>query len=94
MQQHKLEFKGKISFKRVYYSEDDGQSYDMLFTGINVNRKWKPDATWFGEYANAYVQSTLAGAPNSQASHDAARVLLILVDSFQVLKLLNLLLLR
>jgi hypothetical protein len=30
----------------------------MLFTGINVNRKWKPDATWFWEYANAYVQST------------------------------------
>jgi hypothetical protein len=28
--------------------------YDMLFTGINV-KKMKPDATWFGEYANAYV---------------------------------------
>jgi hypothetical protein len=67
-----------------------GNLYDMLFTGINVNRKWKPDATWFGEYANAYVQSTLAGALISSA-HDAARVLLILVDSFQVLKLLNLL---
>jgi hypothetical protein len=38
----------------------------MLFTGINVNRKWKPDATWFGEYASAYVQSTLAGSPNAQ----------------------------
>jgi outer membrane cobalamin receptor len=74
MQQHKLEFKGKNFFLRGYTtSEDGGQSYDMLFTGINVNRKWKPDATWFGEYANAYVQSTLAGAPNSQAAHDAAR---------------------
>jgi hypothetical protein len=30
----------------------------ICFTGINVNRKWKPDATWFGEYASAYVQST------------------------------------
>jgi hypothetical protein len=28
----------------------------------------KPDATWFGEYASAYVQSTLAGSPNAQAS--------------------------
>jgi outer membrane cobalamin receptor len=74
MQQHKLEFKGKNFFLRGYTtSEDGGQSYDMLFTGINVNRKWKPDATWFGEYANAYVQSTLAGSPNAQASHDAAR---------------------
>jgi hypothetical protein len=25
------------------------------------------------EYASAYVQSTLAGSPNAQASHDAAR---------------------
>jgi hypothetical protein len=44
----------------------------MLFTGINVNRKWKPDATWFGDML-LYVQSTLAGSPNAQASHDAAR---------------------
>lgn len=74
MQQHKIEFKGKNFFLRGYTTtEDGGQSYDMLFTGINVNRKWKADATWFGEYANAYVQSTLAGAPNSQAAHNAAR---------------------
>jgi hypothetical protein len=44
----------------------------MLFTGINVNRKWKPDATWFGEYASAYVQSS-SWFSNAQASHDAAR---------------------
>ncbi|MBU0942653.1 MAG: TonB-dependent receptor [Bacteroidetes bacterium] len=74
MQQHKLEFKGKNFFLRGYTTtEDGGQSYDMLFTGINVNRQWKPDATWFGEYANAYVQATLGGAPNSQAAHNAAR---------------------
>jgi hypothetical protein len=29
-----------------------------LFTGINVNRKWKDDRTWFGQYAGAYIQST------------------------------------
>ena len=74
MQQHKLEFKGKNFFLRGYTTgESGGQSYDMLFTGINVNRQWKADATWFGEYANAFVQSTLAGAPNAQAAHNAAR---------------------
>jgi hypothetical protein len=60
----------------------------MLFTGINVNRKWKPDATWFGEYASAYVQSTLAGSPNAQASHDAARAFADTEDSW-VLQHLN-----
>lgn len=73
MQQHKLEFKGKNFFLRGYTTtEDGGQSYDMLFTGINVNRKWKDDRTWFGQYAGAYVQSTLAGFTPEQA-HSRAR---------------------
>jgi len=73
MQQHKLELKGKNFFVRGYFTtEDGGNSYDMLFTGLNVNRKWKSDATWFGQYAGAYVQSTLAGATPDQA-HAAAR---------------------
>ena len=62
MQQHKLELKGKNFFLRGYTTtEDGGQSYDMLFTGLNVNRAWKDDSTWFGQYAGAFVQSTLAG---------------------------------
>ncbi|MBA4316844.1 MAG: hypothetical protein C0412_00435 [Flavobacterium sp.] len=62
MQQHKLEVKGKNFFLRGYTTtEDGGQSYDMLFTGLNVNRVWKDDKTWFGQYAGAYVQATLAG---------------------------------
>ena len=73
MQQHKLEFKGKNFYVRGYTTtEDGGKSYDMLFTGINVNRKWKDDKTWFGQYAGAYVQSTLAGLTPENA-HKIAR---------------------
>jgi outer membrane receptor protein involved in Fe transport len=73
MQQHKLELTGKNFFVRGYFTtEDGGNSYDMLFTGINVNRAWKDDKTWFGQYAGAYVSSTLAGATPDQA-HAAAR---------------------
>jgi outer membrane receptor protein involved in Fe transport len=73
MQQHKLEFKGKNFFVRGYTTnEDGGKSYDMLFTGINVNRKWKDDKTWFGQYAGAYIQSTLAGMTPENA-HIMAR---------------------
>jgi len=73
MQQHKLEFKGKNFFVRGYTtSEDGGHSYDMVFTGINVNRKWKDDNTWFGQYAGAYIQGTLAGMSPEQA-HAAGR---------------------
>jgi outer membrane receptor protein involved in Fe transport len=72
MQQHKLEFKGKNFFVRGYTTtEDGGNSYDMLFTGINVNRKWKDDRTWFGQYAGAYIQSTLGGATPAIAHQNA-----------------------
>ncbi|MFV8464146.1 TonB-dependent receptor domain-containing protein [Flavobacterium sp. LB1P62] len=73
MQQHKLEIKGKNFFVRGYTTnEDGGKSYDMLFTGININRKWKDDKTWFGQYAGAYIQSTLAGMTPENA-HIIAR---------------------
>ncbi|TAF73518.1 MAG: TonB-dependent receptor [Flavobacterium sp.] len=73
MQQHKIEFKGKNFFVRGYTTtEDGGESYDMLFTGINVNRKWKDDKTWFGQYAGAYISSTLGGL-NPEQAHAAAR---------------------
>ncbi len=79
MQQHKLEIKGKNFFVRGYTTtEDGGKSYDMLFTGININREWKPDATWFGTYAGAYAQA-FAGlfgpiyTSNASASHALAR---------------------
>ena len=71
MQQHKLEIKGKNFFIRGYTTtEDGGQSYDMLFTGINVNRLWKSDATWFGTYAANYAGAF--GNPVSPLYNNAA----------------------
>ena len=79
MQQHKIEFKGKNFFLRGYTtSENGGDSYDMQFTGININRMWKSDNNWFGQYAGAYSQA-FAGlfgpsyAGNASASHAFAR---------------------
>jgi len=72
-EQHKLEIKNDHFFVRGYVVGDKaGDSYDMVFTGININRAWKDDNTWFGEYTGAYVQATLAGATDQQA-HAAAR---------------------
>ncbi|WP_038267435.1 TonB-dependent receptor [Zhouia amylolytica] len=73
LQQHKLEFRNDNFFVRGYItSEDAGDSYDMRFAGININRAWKDDSTWFGEYAGAYLQASLAGA-NSEQAHMVAR---------------------
>ena len=73
MEQHKLEFKGKNFFVRGYLtSEDAGNSYDTRFAAININRSWKDDNTWFGEYTGAYLSGTLGGL-NSDQAHALAR---------------------
>ena len=73
MQQHKLEVRGKNFFVRGYVtSEDAGNSYDTRFAAININRQWKDDSTWFGQYVGAYVQGTLGGMTSDQA-HAIAR---------------------
>ncbi|MCL7762060.1 TonB-dependent receptor [Polaribacter sp. Z014] len=73
MEQHKLELKGKNFFVRGYVTnEDAGNSYDTRFAAININREWKDDNTWFGQYAGAFVQGTLAGL-NADQAHAIAR---------------------
>lgn len=64
MQQHKIEFKGKNFFLRGYTTtEDGGKSYDMTFTALNINRAWKSDKQWFGEYGAAYGAATVGAVP-------------------------------
>ncbi len=70
-QQHKIEMRNDNFFVRGYVVSDDaGDSYDMVFTGININRAWKDDSTWFGEYTGAFVLATLSGA-TQEAAHAA-----------------------
>ena len=73
MLQNKLEIRNDNFFVRGYLTSDNaGDSYDMVFTGINVNRAWKDDETWFGEYVGAFVQGSLGGLLPEQA-HNLAR---------------------
>ena len=60
MQQTKIEFKGKNFFLRGYMTtEDAGDSYDMQFTALNINRQAKTDTGWFTDYATMYLQSQI-----------------------------------
>jgi outer membrane receptor protein involved in Fe transport len=73
LEQHKLEVVGKNFFVRGYLTDEDaGDSFDTRFAAININRAWKDDNTWFGEYTGAYVLGTLAGL-NSDQAHAVAR---------------------
>jgi iron complex outermembrane recepter protein len=72
MQQHKLEIRNKDFFVRAYVTmEDAGDSYDMRFTGINMNKVGATE--WFGNYVGAYLQAILGGATN-EVAHAGARI--------------------
>ena len=73
MTQHKLEVKSPNFFVRTYMNSDNaGDSYDMNFTAININRSWKSDNQWFGEYVGGIVGGTLAGL-TMDAAHALGR---------------------
>jgi len=76
-EQHKLEIKNDNFFLRGYVVADKaGDSYDMVFTGININRAWKSDADWFGDYISTYAGIELSGNPlglTTDQKHAAAR---------------------
>ena len=73
MQQHKIEVKNDDFFVRAYMTDEDaGDSYDMRFAGINMN---KADAKqWFGTYAGAYATGVgqILGGGGSPADVAAA----------------------
>lgn len=56
MQQHKLEIRNDDFFVRAYMTDEDaGDSYDMRFAGINMNKANASE--WFGTYAGTYLQA-------------------------------------
>ena len=67
-EQHKIEIKNDNFFLRGYLVGDNaGDSYDMTVTGIQINRAFKSDEDWFGDYINNYVGATLGGLTDAQA---------------------------
>ncbi len=72
-QQHRLELRNNNFFLRGYISaEDGGDTYDMRFAGLNLNRRWKSDEQWFTEYGIAFAQALQSGLNSTQA-HTTAR---------------------
>ncbi len=73
LQQHKLEIRNDNFFVRGYITSDNaGDSYDMVFTAINMNKLWKSNEQWFGEYITTFSGATLGGATEEE-SHNLAR---------------------
>ncbi|MET1258779.1 TonB-dependent receptor [Flagellimonas sp. DF-77] len=79
LQQHKLELKNDNFFIRGYIvSENSGNAYDTRFAAINVNRRWKSDLDWFGDYAATFIGAKLGVGTGvlatDEQAHAAARI--------------------
>jgi outer membrane receptor protein involved in Fe transport len=73
MGQYKLEFKGKNWFARAYtIQENSGDAYTATTAAVAINRAWKTDQNWFGQYAAVYSGTRLAGGTDAMA-HAKAR---------------------
>ncbi len=69
--QYKLEVNNPNWFIRAYTTqENSGDSYASTLAALGVNRAWKADGDWFGQYGFVYSDATLKGATMQQA--DAA----------------------
>ena len=78
MQQHKIELKNDNFFLRGYIvAENSGNAYDTRFAAINVNRSWKSDIDWFGDYARTFIGAKLGVGTGvlatDEQAHAAAR---------------------
>ena len=76
LQQHKVEIRNDNFFVRGYItSENSGNSYDTRFAAININRRWKSDEDWFGDYARTYIGARLGVGTGVQLPEDQAHAL-------------------
>jgi outer membrane receptor protein involved in Fe transport len=73
MGQYKAEVKGSNWFLRATTTqENSGDAYTATTAAFFINRAWKDDATWLGQYTATYSGAISAGASSTQA-HAAGR---------------------
>lgn len=71
--QYKLELNAKNWFVRGYTTQENaGESHNITATTRLFNEAWKPSATWYQQYAFAYLNAKQAGRPDLEA-HNLAR---------------------
>lgn len=75
MSQFKFEVKSKNWFVRAYKTiEDAGESYNATITTRLFNEAWKPSATWFKQYFDAYTALALTNTSVNEAHAQARKV--------------------
>ncbi len=75
MSQYKFEVKSKNWYYRAYKTvEDAGNSFNSTVATRLFNEAWKPSATWFKQYFDAYTGLALTNASVNEAHLQARKV--------------------
>ncbi|MET4076459.1 TonB-dependent receptor [Hymenobacter sp. UYCo722] len=68
LQQHALTLTTPVVQARAYFTQENtGQSYNLRSMGENLDRSYKPDAQWYGDFSSAWNAATAGGQPVPQA---------------------------
>jgi outer membrane receptor protein involved in Fe transport len=68
LQQHALTLTTPVVQARAYLTQENtGRSYNLRSMGENIDRSYKPDATWNTDFRNAWNSATAGGQSVAQA---------------------------
>ena len=68
LQQHALTLTTPVVQARAYLTQENtGKSYNLRSMGENIDRSYKPDTQWYGDFTNAWNAATAAGQGVAQA---------------------------
>ncbi|MEO5889628.1 MAG: TonB-dependent receptor [Ferruginibacter sp.] len=72
VQQHGLQYQSKAIQAKLYMNnENTGKSYNLRSMAENLDRSYKPDNTWYGNFTSGYNQAVGNGATVSDALKEA-----------------------
>lgn len=81
LQQHALTFTTPVVQARAYLTQENtGRSYNLRSMGENLDRSYKPDAQWYGDFTTAFNaatgnnQSVPQALATARAAADAGRL--------------------
>lgn len=74
LQQHALQYQSKSIQAKLYLnSENTGKSYNLRSMAENMDRSYKPDNTWYTDFASAFNDAIGSGASVAAALRQARR---------------------
>jgi outer membrane receptor protein involved in Fe transport len=72
LQQHGVQYQSRSVQAKIYFNnENTGNSYNLRSMAENIDRSYKTDNVWYGDYTAGFNSATQSGASVAAAHHQA-----------------------